>query len=221
MVDSVFLTGEAARRHRLAKPLFSILVQRCVHEAKSMNLCEQLAVEATQRANRTGKPVSALEMQEILHAQDDQDRAESLATWVMGLAPWQAFSTLTYEWESSLQATIKSYERFMRKELPNVNHFYAIEQNPSRRGHHVHGLWCQSGDVNRKDAWQKWFDHYGRARIEPLHHRNQVVAYCAKYLMKQEAWFNVHLVDPNLRRCAVAGIPGQFEQPILAPRSLG
>jgi hypothetical protein len=139
-------------------------------------------------------------------------KLQKMVCWVMNLAPWQAFATLTFPWEASEQSAINSYLRFMRKKLGGVNHFFAIEPNPSRDGHHVHAMWAQSGEIRRKDAWQAWFDRYGRARIEPLRNWGQVTAYCAKYCINEGSWWNVVLVDPQLRRCAARGEVGRFEQ---------
>jgi hypothetical protein len=103
-----------------------------------------------------------------------------------------------------------------------VNHFDAVERNPSRAGHHVHAIWCQSGGTRRKAAWKEWHDMFedqggqkARARIEPVRHFQNVVDYCAKYIMKDDDWWNVKLKDPRLLACSQQGIKPEFEQPIL------
>lgn len=179
-----------------------------------IKISHQLMVEAHEA------PAIGLQAEEIARQRRIEERSEEMATWVMGLVPeWQAFATLTFPWEAGLQSTINSYERFMRKGLPSVNHFYAVERNPSRAGHHVHAIWSQSGDINRKDAWQKWFDRYGRARIEPVRHRQNVVDYCAKYIIKDQDWFNVKIVDGHVLRCIQEGRSPQFQQPTLAKQT--
>jgi len=118
---------------------------------------------------------------------------DQMADWVNFLAPWDVISHLTFRWEASLESGRKSYEKFMRKHLPRVSYFYALEENPSRDGFHVHSLWSDAQGVYRKEAWAKWFKKYGRARIEPVKSQNDVAGYCSKYCTKACAWWNVKL----------------------------
>jgi hypothetical protein len=53
----------------------------------------------------------------------------------------------------------------------------AIEENPSRDGHHVHALW-DSLDAPRKATHREWLKRYGRNRIEPVRGFSDVVNYC-------------------------------------------
>ncbi len=90
----------------------------------------------------------------------------------------------------------------MAKNCPELAYFYAIEQNPSDRfdprpGHHVHALWANSDEVQRSAIWKRWFDKYGRNRIEPCRSLDDVSAYCAKYVTKRDAWWNFHLDAQN------------------------
>ena len=62
--------------------------------------------------------------------------------WVHGLAPWQVIAHMTFAWEASVWSAQRCYEKFMKRELWGVSYFYALEQNPSRDGYHVHALWC-------------------------------------------------------------------------------
>jgi hypothetical protein len=78
-----------------------------------------------------------------------------MAAWVFDLGPWPVCAHHTFRWESSLDSTRRIYERFMRKALPGVGYFYAIEENPSRDGHHVHALW-DSLDAPRKATHREW-----------------------------------------------------------------
>jgi hypothetical protein len=116
-----------------------------------------------------------------------------MADWVNVLAPWDVISHLTFSWECSLDSGRRCYEKFMRKHLPQVSYFYALEENPSRDGFHVHALWADAGSVFRKAAWSRWFRTYGRARIEPVSSHEDVSGYCAKYVTKERAWWNVKL----------------------------
>lgn len=129
-----------------------------------------------------------------------QLEAIELATWVHGLAPWEVISHLTFKWEASFESGRKCYEKFMRKHLPRVSYFYALEQNPSRDGCHVHALWADAQNVYRREAWQTWFNKYGRARIEPVNSAEDVSAYCAKYCSKAASWWNVKLQWHRIQR---------------------
>lgn len=141
----------------------------------------------------------------------DQDQAaydaERMAKWVNYLAPWQVIAHLT--WRDHIDkdgvphgigqwSAAKSYEKFMARELPHLSYFYAVEQNPSRDGSHVHALWADAKGVYRKEAWAAWFQHHGRARIEPVRNQRDVSGYCAKHLVasyttKAPIWWNVKL----------------------------
>ena len=82
----------------------------------------------------------------------------------------------------------------MKREMRGVSYFYALEENPGRDGYHVHALWCDCKNKSRRDIWRKWFDRYGRNRIEPVNSRDDVADYCAKYVTKEGAWWNVKLI---------------------------
>jgi hypothetical protein len=78
--------------------------------------------------------------------------------------------------------------------MRGVSYFYALEQNPGRDGYHAHALWCDCKHMRRTEIWDKWFHRYGRARIEPVNKRDDVSDYCAKYVCKEGAWWNVNLL---------------------------
>ncbi len=134
-----------------------------------------------------------LEMRQLLqkHAMED---------WIRTLKPWEVIAHMTWPWECSMDAAMKCYERFMRKTLPDVSYFYALEANPGRRGYHVHALLSDTLGVQRKEVWRKWFEKYGRNRIEPIKSSSQVSSYCAKYLCKEASWWNVKVLDDGLRK---------------------
>ena len=152
--------------------------------------------------------------------------AEQMAEWVNYLAPWKLIAHLTWsDWIDdkgvphgiTVGGASRSFERFMRKELPRVSYFYAVEPNPSREGSHVHALWCDLQDLVTKriggaelvrsvrgaegavDVYQKWFERFGRARIEVVRNHADVTNYCGKHLVaasyttKQAVWWNVKL----------------------------
>ena len=97
----------------------------------------------------------------------DHEKKVAMSDWVHSLAPWSVIAHHTFAWEASIWSAQKSFELFMRRTIPDVGYFYVIEENPSRDGHHVHALWANCDEVLRRDVWRKWFDRYGRSRIEP------------------------------------------------------
>lgn len=137
----------------------------------------------------------------------------AMAVFVQGLVPkWEDYGTFTFAAPYSQNAAVKAWERFMRTRLPGVRYFYAIEDNPSRQGTHVHALTRGLGIIRRKDVWKEWFELYGRNRITPILSRLipvrttsdgyewrtdlipddgiTVPAYVAKYVVKEGAWWN-------------------------------
>jgi hypothetical protein len=117
-----------------------------------------------------------------------------MGDWVHSLAPWQVIAHLTFKWEASLDSARRCYEKFMRSDMRGVSYFYAIEPNPGRDGNHVHALWCDCKNMRRTEIWDKWFHRYGRARIEPVNSRDDVADYCAKYVTKENSWWNLNLL---------------------------
>lgn len=118
-----------------------------------------------------------------------------MGNWVASLADWQVISHLTFSWEASIWSAQRAYEKFMRLEMWGVSYFYALEQNPCRDGFHVHALWCDCKNKKRSIIWQKWFERYGRNRIEPVNSQTDVTDYVSKYVTKEGAWWNVKLLD--------------------------
>ena|SRR5690349_22532809 len=123
-----------------------------------------------------------------------QIRAE-MGEWVYSMAPWQVISHLTFSWEASVWSAQRCYEKFMRTKLRGVSYFYALEQNPCRDGFHIHALWVDCKNQKRRDIWREWFGRYGRNRIEPVNNRDDVAKYCAKYVTKEGAWWNLKLLS--------------------------
>ena len=115
--------------------------------------------------------------------------------WVQSLAPWDWIAHLTFKWEASRDSARRNYEKFMRSEMRGVSYFYALEQNPGRDGFHVHALWCDCKGKSRRVVWQTWFNRYGRGRIEPVNNRDDVADYCAKYVTKESAWWDVNMLS--------------------------
>lgn len=131
-----------------------------------------------------------------------------MAAWVNSLADWKVFATHTFRWEAGLWSARRTYERFMRQTLPTVSYFYAIERNPARDGHHIHAIWdCDRAP--RKATHRSWLMRFGRNRIEPVRGLGSVENYCAKYVCKDDAWWEFHL-----SRGAYAKLQGEKSSPL-------
>lgn len=127
----------------------------------------------------------------------DREKFE-MSIWVGSLAQWSVIAHHTFVWEASIWSAQKSFEKFMARDCKHVSYFYAVEENPSRDGHHVHALWSNCAGVQRSRIWQRWKERYGRNRIEPVRSMMDVTSYCAKYVTKEGAWWNVKILTPDL-----------------------
>ncbi len=152
---------------------------------------------------------------EILDKEDSklqQKRTEqkfAMQSWVQTLKPWEVFATFTWEdWRpqdcrgTSMDSGRRTFERFMRKELPSCSYFYVLEDNTGDRaglGCHVHALLADTVGVQRKEVWAKWWDRFGFSRIEPIKCQEDVANYCAKYVCKEAAWWNFKVLPDTLR----------------------
>lgn len=131
-----------------------------------------------------------------------EHRAASKAAmhaWVSSLASWELVFHGTWKWEASCASAQRGFERWMRREAPDVSYFYALERNPSRDGFHVHSIWANTAGMYRKTLWERWFERFGRNKLEPIRSRIQVEEYLTKYVTKEvtweeRGWWNVHLV---------------------------
>ena len=136
--------------------------------------------------------------------------------WVMFLAPWQCMFTGTFRWSASVWSAEKSFLQFMGKKAPGVSFYYVVEPHPGGHGFHVHAIFAARDEIHRKGLWEKWFEKYGRALVEPIKDITDVTQYIADYLLTTGSHGDFHggpvLVDPGLYRCAQQGIPGRFEQ---------
>lgn len=120
-----------------------------------------------------------------------------LVDWVTGLADWEIFFTGTYRGEFSEEASRKSFEKWAEIEIPEYSYLYSIERNPSRHGHHVHAIFADCDGIHRKTVWKKWFDRYGRAKVEQIRSREEAVSYVSKhvvgYMLKHGGWWNLKI----------------------------
>lgn len=152
--------------------------------------------------------------EDYLKLQLHLDKLQRVA-WVGSLAEWEVMFTGTFRWSASLDSARRIFEKWMRKKLPHVSYYYALEGNPGRDGFHVHALWADCRGVLRKDAWLSWFKPYGRARIEPVRSKRDCEDYASKYLCKSDGWWNVKLQWHWLQR--LNGRPFQLRSPVLSP----
>ena len=149
------------------------------------------------------------EYQQLLEKQDEELRLKKIlkkfemADWVHGLKPWEVIANMTFVWECSLDSATRCHEKFMKRELPSVSYFYALEANPGRKGYHIHALFSDTYGVRRSLVWKKWFDKYGRNRIEPVKSKMNVTSYVSKYVTKEGAWWNLQIKPDGLRSLKV------------------
>lgn len=133
-----------------------------------------------------------------------------MAQFVHQLAPWSVFSTMTFRWEASRSSSVRIYDKFMKKALPNVSYFAVVETNPSRDGNHIHALW-DSEEAPRKAAHRAWLERYGRNRIEPCRGLGDVESYCAKYVCKDQlAWWWYRLSRQRWAACPLVRRKGEI-----------
>jgi hypothetical protein len=149
----------------------------------------------------------------------DRSIVAATAEWVNGLCGWNWIGHFTFRFEASIWSTQKRFPEFISAVAPDLSCFYAVEQNPSRDGHHVHALIGNTRELRRKAIWRAWFERYGRNRIEPIRSADDVAGYCAKYVCKRRAWWDVAIdratreklnsVDPG----AIGGLFGAESAP--------
>lgn len=70
--------------------------------------------------------------------------------WIENLAPWRVMATFTFRWQAGIFSAQRCFEKTMRRRLPGVSYYEAIEANPGRDGYHVHSLWADCETVYRK-----------------------------------------------------------------------
>lgn len=123
---------------------------------------------------------------------EDQERIEQMAKFVHELARWKVFATFTFQFSASVRSATKCFEKFVRRNVPNVSVFFAIELHPGGHGGHVHALF-DCIEFPRHWLWQEWKKRYGINRIEPIRGYIDVCEYCSKYVVKDHAWWNFSL----------------------------
>jgi len=131
----------------------------------------------------------------------DAQLSFSMARWLCAMHPWQAMFTGTFRWTSSIWSAEKMFVKFMARHYSDCEYFYCVEPNPSGEGFHDHGLIWRPLELYRREMWSKWFNHYGRARVEPVRAFLDAMSYCSKYVVKsirsqdtgKQVFWNVHV----------------------------
>jgi len=134
-------------------------------------------------------PVAAAE----LVARDAHKR--SMAAWLstMDFSLWGTHTLRPDVWpEPSLEAVARHTENWLRSWKLDP-WFYVVELGGHGGRFHAHSLIGGPKHLSRKSLWHSWYRRYGRARFEPLtRDTNSVTMYCAKYVVKDQLWWNVH-----------------------------
>lgn len=138
-------------------------------------------------------------------SEKDSELAFTMAKWLCSIHQWQTMFTGTFQWRASVWSAEKTFVKFMARHYADCEFFYCVEPNPSGEGFHDHGLIWRPIELYRREMWSKWFNHYGRARVEPVKCFLDAMSYCSKYVVKsiktqdtgKQVFWNVHA--PSLK----------------------
>ena len=111
---------------------------------------------------------------------------EECIRWIQSMGPWETFWTGTTRYAASRDGLLKSFRKFMREEFPTVSYVAALEPHKDiATGFHIHCLFDRPTDWFWKRGMQsKWFDRYGRHKIEKPRSEVNVQQYVIKYVFK-------------------------------------
>ena len=94
------------------------------------------------------------------------------------------------------------YRKFMRRQLPSVTWFAAVEPNPDHGainpGFHIHSMWAGCDDVHRNTAARKWVEENGVCRIGLIRSRADAEDYCTKHLVRRGSIFGYRIASSEL-----------------------
>ena len=115
-----------------------------------------------------------------------EQEAEECIRWIQSMGPWETFWTGTTRYAASRDGLLKSFRKFMREEFPTVSYVCALEPHKDiNTGFHIHCLFDREPDWFWKRGMQKkWFDRYGRHKIEKPRSEVNVQQYVIKYVFK-------------------------------------
>lgn len=112
---------------------------------------------------------------------------EQYSNW-LSQEHWDFFFTGTFRFESiTPNGARRSVQRFFRgfptKELVVL----FIESGKLYGKVHLHGLlrFRANQRPSAQTIWKRWFDRFGRAKVETIESREAVSKYCCKYVTKQ------------------------------------
>jgi hypothetical protein len=115
------------------------------------------------------------------------ERKEEYATWLSN-EKWDYFFTGTFRFENispngARRAALRFFRKYPTKELIVL----FIESGKLYGKVHLHGLLrFRFGErPSARTLWKRWFDRFGRARVEEIESREAVSKYCCKYVTKQ------------------------------------
>lgn len=101
---------------------------------------------------------------------------------------WDYFFTGTFRFEDispngARRCALRFFRGFTTKELIVL----FIESGKLYGKVHLHGLlrFRANQRPSARTIWQRWFDKYGRAKVETIESREAVAGYCCKYVTKQ------------------------------------
>lgn len=114
------------------------------------------------------------------------EQREQYANWLSS-EKWDYFFTGTfgdgdYTPNSARRAGQRFFKKFPSRELVIL----FIESGKLYGKVHLHGL-LRFNFIDRPTAqtiWKRWFDKYGRAKVEIIESREAVSSYCCKYVTK-------------------------------------
>lgn len=117
----------------------------------------------------------------------------------LGTFPWDAWGTLTFAaGEFTHDAASRAWARFSR-EFQNQHPLgcWFVGHEVGARGRlHLHcllGAMLQPTPASRTQLWEWWFKRYGRAQIAGYDPERGAAHYCAKYVSKELAHYDLDL----------------------------
>ena len=100
---------------------------------------------------------------------------------------WDYFFTGTFRDSYTANSARKAGERFFRKFTNKELVVLFIESGSLYGEIHLHGL-LRFDPFQKPSArliWSRWFEKYGRAKVEIIKSRKDVASYCCKYVTKE------------------------------------
>ncbi|MCW9713362.1 hypothetical protein LQ318_10625 [Aliifodinibius salicampi] len=118
---------------------------------------------------------------------ENYKQRKQYANW-LSTEKWDYFFTGTFRFEDiSANGARRAAQRFFRGFTTKELIVLFIESGKLYGKVHLHGLLRFRFDQRptAQTIWKRWFDKYGRARVETIESREAVSNYCCKYVTKQ------------------------------------